>query len=109
MSTIILPGGKKIPSRKKCVRCKRLRPLKNFQRAWTGYYASYCKGCRTVYQLKWAKKHPKQFAETQRRHFAKLKRLGVKRIRDLKKNQVAPRSIKPKTMKPGAQDGIGTT
>jgi len=92
---VILPGGKKIASRKQCLKCRRVRPLKKFCRASTGYYASYCRDCRTIHQAAWVKKNPRKFAKVQRRYFAKLKKLGVKRIRDLKKKKKASPRFEP--------------
>jgi len=83
--SVILPGGKRIASRKRCSECKRVRPLEKFHRASTGYFQSYCRDCKAVRQARWLKKNPKKFLKIQRRYFAKLKRLGVKRVCDAKK------------------------
>ena len=87
---ITLPGGKKIASRKRCTRCSRTRALKAFTLATSGYYSSYCKDCCRIRQTKWAKANPEKFAVVQQRHLRKLKKLGVKRIRDLKKKKASP-------------------
>jgi hypothetical protein len=80
---ITLPGGKQIPSRKRCRYCGRVRSLKKFCLSTAGYYASDCNDCHPKRQAGWVKKNPKQYDVIQQRHLKKLKKLGVARIRDL--------------------------
>jgi hypothetical protein len=93
---VTLPGGKQIPSRKRCTRCKRVRLLKSFCRSTAGYYSSHCRDCHAGFQAQWVKKNPKKFAKVFQRYYAKLKKLGVKRIRDLKKKKKRSSHLEPK-------------